>query len=697
MPLRRLRTATVAIVDAIEQWKTTLRDRYTYFASLPEHEIAFFHRGESYLARMAVDLPFLPLPLPRDPLALHWFGEQLPWLVEKVGLRSDVQPLGTLAAFDVPKRDGGGAATGRFSQAEVAAMHNAQALILEEAARVGGDVALDELVSRASGRYDSPGARWQWSALQIVVYGSECYAALLSEVTHSQRGAAAACLPPLPSEPRESPCAGKCAKLARAATLPSQLPVFFDVLELTKAALRVQRTWRDRYGRTLRRSVRKSIVTHKEQVVTASLSNRVGAAARIQSAWKGFRVRCVLKTTSSEALSASQSAATQELQRRKAEFQKRKRDDWAVRLIQRRWRVRHAKLIVQRQKAARSLENRDAGDLLAQSAGVDSLERVIKRHRTQKAVMWDLYRQVCLAYETKVLQEWDERDRSDTLHVLLHRTTGEVERAKATVEASLAELLPRAAHSPLARASTMAGLLGGQPLPTFERKSSRRAAVAPREGVDVMGLLREAEAAEKEAALREARLAVELETWASLQREAAAKGGRQDAKVAAAALQMARDAKSDLALQVRAAAPPGPPACTHLVGGARPPWPPLPWRGGGASTRLAPPTNVPWTCLCAGGGQASHRGEGGGDEGEVVDDRPFRAVPRQPYGRSGAAAAGRRNRDPPDDGDVADPSPPALLAAGAVGKRARRGGGGSRARLRRRRASARCGTGARES
>ena len=40
-------------------------------------------------------------------------------------------------------------------------------------------------------------------------------------------------------------------------------------------------------------------------------------------------------------------AATQELQRRKAEFQKRKREDWAVRLIQRRWRVRPRRLTTQ--------------------------------------------------------------------------------------------------------------------------------------------------------------------------------------------------------------------------------------------------------------------------------------------------------------------------------------------------------------
>ena len=26
---------------------------------------------------------FLPLPVEQDPLLLHWFGDQLPWLLEK--------------------------------------------------------------------------------------------------------------------------------------------------------------------------------------------------------------------------------------------------------------------------------------------------------------------------------------------------------------------------------------------------------------------------------------------------------------------------------------------------------------------------------------------------------------------------------------------------------------------------------------
>ena len=131
-------------------------------------DITFFHEGQNYLRKMCIDLHFLPLPrqqvgkaplqdqtalrpfptgregsLPReplfflrvgrvalpdaappthpflqDPLLLHWFGEQLPWLMARDHLGVTV-PLATLASFDTAReatnRDGkdGGASAAR--------------------------------------------------------------------------------------------------------------------------------------------------------------------------------------------------------------------------------------------------------------------------------------------------------------------------------------------------------------------------------------------------------------------------------------------------------------------------------------------------------------------------------------------------------------------------------------------------------
>ena len=63
--------------------------------------MAFHVGGVNYLTKMTTDLRFLPAPSLQDPLLLHWFAEQLPWVL--AGARSCAQeaclPPGRMAPF----------------------------------------------------------------------------------------------------------------------------------------------------------------------------------------------------------------------------------------------------------------------------------------------------------------------------------------------------------------------------------------------------------------------------------------------------------------------------------------------------------------------------------------------------------------------------------------------------------------------
>ena len=43
--------------------RVSLRKRYTYFGSMDQRSITFFHEGQNYLRKMCIDLRFLPLPV----------------------------------------------------------------------------------------------------------------------------------------------------------------------------------------------------------------------------------------------------------------------------------------------------------------------------------------------------------------------------------------------------------------------------------------------------------------------------------------------------------------------------------------------------------------------------------------------------------------------------------------------------------
>ena len=180
--LGEIRRTSAAICRAIYEWKLVLRARYTYFATLGERQIAFYVGGVNYLTKMATDLSFLPAPSAQDPLLLHWFGEQLPWLLShSKALGEACMPSEEISAFQARTTAAGA------SPEAVAQMAQAQKELLQELARNGtlcapahlGRLAEPPPPSGSEEEVIDAGVRWQWAALQTLLYGSEAYRALL--------------------------------------------------------------------------------------------------------------------------------------------------------------------------------------------------------------------------------------------------------------------------------------------------------------------------------------------------------------------------------------------------------------------------------------------------------------------------------------------------------------------------------------
>ena len=243
-----LRARSVVVVAEVARWKAVLNANYAYFAAVPDAQMAFFlpDGGGNYLLKMCVDVgELLPVPATQDPLLLHWFGEQLPWLLRDVEeLPRDlaelghVHPLTTLpvdreaiAAF-VPPPDTGTAAAGTAAAIATAAgtgpsgpptpshaqLAEAQAALLAEGTRGGVLHAPDALlpIARRRERMErDPGKTWRRAALQMLLYGGEHYRALLAG-----------------------------------------FPSWFRHGELSKAATQVQRHFRERKLRKLMRTLR---------------------------------------------------------------------------------------------------------------------------------------------------------------------------------------------------------------------------------------------------------------------------------------------------------------------------------------------------------------------------------------------------------------------------------------------------------
>jgi hypothetical protein len=220
--LRGIRACAVALIGAIDRWQRTLRRRFSYFASVPAEQLAYFRHDEHCLLGLSRSLAFLPAPSAIDPLLLGWFGQQLPWICRcRPALRGtaaaaaaevcrqmrppSAEPPPTLVRMRSFEGESSSPATAEAEAADAVAklLGQAQAALLREARLRGACVDPGRLIvlgirtdsaaaeAAAEAAAAGPGGRmprdmwwWSWRAWQAVLYGSPCYATLLSELPH---------------------------------------------------------------------------------------------------------------------------------------------------------------------------------------------------------------------------------------------------------------------------------------------------------------------------------------------------------------------------------------------------------------------------------------------------------------------------------------------------------------------------------
>ena len=326
--------------------------------------MAFYVGGVNYLTKMSTDLAFLPAPSAQDPLLLHWFSDQLPWLLSHSDpLAEACMDVRLMAPFGARSVNEGGSPDG------VAQLAQAQKELLEESARNGTLCAPAHLQSLAAPPpptgYDDEvldaGVRWQWAALQTLLYGSEAYRSLLAA-----------------------------------------LPAWFANNELEEAAMVVQQQYRNRLTRKLSR-VKRQATDRKYMMDRIAQAKSVWrSSATLQAQWRGFLVRRALKEAAIEHKNEDQRKRTAqelELQKFKQNQDQRQEEERAAHYIQQRWKVKCARKQAKQKKLNMEQRNTSASMLLAQTQGVALLEKVLTRHRACNSVMWETYSVVCLTYE----------------------------------------------------------------------------------------------------------------------------------------------------------------------------------------------------------------------------------------------------------------------------------------------------------
>ena len=391
--------------------------------------MAFHVGGVNYLTKMTTDLRFLPAPSLQDPLLLHWFAEQLPWVLREGGppLQEACLPPGRMAPFRVKTEEEGA------SPEALAHLAQAQKELLEEAARNGTLVAPSALRSLA----DPPlppaavedeavdaAARWQWSALQVLLYGSESYRALLD-----------------------------------------RLPAWFTHRDLEVAAIYVQTFYRNRIVYKFARTNRMS-VERKQQVDAAARRRRLfKSASTLQAEWRGFMTRRSLAQQAKETALKEQRKQTQrevEAQRLNELKSQRRAEEAAAVVIQQRVKVLLAKRLTRRRRSTIAQQGTSASLLLAQSKGVALLEKMLQRHRAANSVMWEVYNVVCLSYEIDDLERIQAAARDGKLYRALQERLRVAQGAQHDAETRMRALIVASAEAELQAMAAKGGAGGGQ-------------------------------------------------------------------------------------------------------------------------------------------------------------------------------------------------------------------------------------------
>jgi hypothetical protein len=414
--MHEMRRTSAAVCRAIHEWKLTLRSRYVYFATLSEESLGFYVGGVDYMRKMCTDLAFLPAPSSQDPLLLHWFGEQLPWMLafgQPPGFEPGLSKAcdAPIASFDA-RRAPSAHESVREREHALAQLAAAQKDLLEVGAKHGtlcAPSALPRLArAPASPGADAPtlGQRWQYEAFQALLYGGVLYVPLL-------RG----------------------------------LPQWFAHRALTDAALTVQHMYRHRLVRKFRRTLLETRDREAKLKNIAAAKKQLRSAMFLQGMWRRFCLRREVKRRrDAKRLEEKRrkNAHESEAARLVAFRDQRRQEEDAIIKLQRRWKVRLCKKTANNRRKERSLSNSNASTLMAQTHSVALLEKVMARHRAAMSVMASVYSQVCLGYEVKGLERLDERQRSKAWHSTLLKAQARVDTDQYRAEMAARVLL---AHS----------------------------------------------------------------------------------------------------------------------------------------------------------------------------------------------------------------------------------------------------------
>jgi hypothetical protein len=259
--LRALRSESVAICTGIAEWRAAMRRGSAELQLLPARELPFCWQGVSYLLKMTTDLAVLPLPLQLNPLLLGWFGEQVPWLFSSVHSLQAL-PFGRAATelaslFDPPPDS---------DPEYLSAVQAAQHMLLEECQRCSLTSSSSSLARAAAERakHGRLSSRWQWAALQVILYGGECYSKLLRY---------------------QQSCV--------------------EALHLTAACELVQRAYRNRLARKMVRVQRALVQRHRKE----SEQKQLFAVIKVQAIARGFFLRTASQLVIDEKFAAEQIAA----------------------------------------------------------------------------------------------------------------------------------------------------------------------------------------------------------------------------------------------------------------------------------------------------------------------------------------------------------------------------------------------------
>ena len=344
--LRETRRTTMAVCQAIYEWKRTLRAHFSYFAAIDPDELCFFIGGVDILRKIGSDLSFLPAPTAHDPLLLDWFSEQVPWMLATYPEWTSATPEwassaagggGSSVAFGhvVPpvtpfdmRRPPPGSASGEDAEEEetrLAQCRAAQANLLELAHRHGtyrpaGEALLASAVPLAAPgtTKPGPGERWQYGAFQTLLYGGEVYSFLLSA-----------------------------------------LPEWVAFSTVSAAARVVQRMYRNRTTRRVFNAAGSSLEQKRKADQLAKAKRDFRAALVIQRFWRKHLMRLLHAEAALDAdiegkrQRADEAIAT--VNRKAFKESVRLRRESALVMIQRRWRMILCKQRVQRLRQQRAL------------------------------------------------------------------------------------------------------------------------------------------------------------------------------------------------------------------------------------------------------------------------------------------------------------------------------------------------------